>query len=387
MEDAMKEKLIKIQNFFLTLGSLLRHPVKVPEMVICYRNSEDLKKDIEEINRERIASLYEPADCLQQTGMSLAEELEAKKKEYRRINESFKKRMIFHVGFGGGLYSELNSMMEFMLFCYQHHIRFELYADDANFSKPGGNGWEELFEPFCPISHDPLNQKANYRPTDYLSQIRPHRLWMKGHYYPRKLKKNTGADYLTQDIWCMCISDSFKKSRIKWELFGMDGVCETEFAKLSSVAICPKPEIRQKMDALIAGLHLPEHYISMQVRGGDKYLEYDKLVEADAFIEKVETLGLSHLPLFIFTDDYRNVTYLREKRPEWKLMTLTGEDERGYYNNEFNKQDWEFRKANLIKLLAIIEVCVKADLHIGSNQSCVDMYLRSRKGEQNYIVL
>lgn len=383
----MKEKLIKIQNFFLTLGSLLRHPVKVPEMVICYRNSEDLKKDIEEINRERIASLYEPADCVQEIGMSLAEELEAKKKEYRRINESFEKRMIFHVGFGGGLYSELNSMMEFMLFCYQNHIRFELYADDANFSKPGGNGWEELFEPFCPISHDPLNQKANYRPTDYLSQIRPHRLWTRGHYYPRKLKRNTGADYLTQDIWCMCISDAFKKSRIKWELFGMDGVCETEFAKLSSVAICPKLEIRQKMDALIAGVHLPKHYISMQVRGGDKYLEYDKLVEADAFIEKVETLGLSHMPLFIFTDDYRNVTYLREKRPEWKLMTLTGEDERGYYNNEFNKQDWEFRKANLIKLLAIIEVCVKADLHIGSNQSCVDMYLRSRKGEQNYIVL
>ena len=154
--------------------------------------------------------------------------------------------MIFHVGFGGGLYSELNSMMEFMLFCYQNHIRFELYADDANFSKPGGNGWEELFEPFCPISHDPLNQKANYRPTDYLSQIRPHRLWTRGHYYPRKLKRNTGADYLTQDIWCMCISDAFKKSRIKWELFGMDGVCETEFAKLSSVAICPKLEIRQK---------------------------------------------------------------------------------------------------------------------------------------------
>ena len=170
-------------------------------------------------------------------------------------------------------------------------------------------------------------------------------------------------------------------------LFGIDGACETEFAKLSSVAICPKPEIRQKMDALIAELHLPEHYISMQVRGGDKYLEYDKLVEADAFIEKVETLGLSHLPLFIFTDDYRNVTYFREKRPEWKLMTLTGQDERGYYNNEFNKQDWEFRKANLIKLLAIIEVCVKADLHIGSNQSCVDMYLRSMKGEQNYVVL
>lgn len=383
----MKERIIKIQNFFLTLFSLFRHPVKVPEMVICYRNSEDLKNDIEEINRERIASLYQPAESVQATGMSLAEELEAKKKEYRRINESFRKRLIFHVGFGGGLYSELDSMMEFMLFCYQHHIRFELYADDANFSKPGGNGWEELFEPFCPINHDPLNQKANYRPTDYLSQIRPHRLWTKGYYYPRKLKRRTGADYLTQDVWCMCISDEFKKSEIKWPLFDMDGTCEMEFAKLSSVAICPKPEIRQKMDEMIANLQLPEHYISMQVRGGDKYLEYDELVEADAFIEKVEELNLDTKNIFVFTDDYRNVTYIKEKRPEWNIMTLTREDERGYYNSEFNKQDWEFRKANLIKLLAIIEVCVKADRHIGSNQSCVDMYLRSMKGDGNYVVL
>lgn len=383
----MKERIIKIQNFFLTLFSLFRHPVKVPEMVIQYRNSEDLKADIEEINRERIASLYQPAEKVQATGISLAEELETKKKEYRRINESFRKRLIFHVGFGGGLYSELDSMMEFMLFCYQHHIRFELYADDANFSKPDGNGWEELFEPFCPINHDPLNRRANYRPTDYLSQIRPHRLWAKGYYYPRKLKKRTGADYLTQDVWCMCISDEFKKSEIKWPLFDMDGTCETEFAKLSSVAICPKPEIRAKMDELIAGLHLPEHYISMQVRGGDKYLEYDELVEADAFIEKVEELNLDTKNIFVFTDDYRNVTYIKEKRPEWNIMTLTREDERGYYNSEFNKQDWEFRKANLIKLLAIIEVCVKADRHIGSNQSCVDMYLRSMKGDGNYVVL
>lgn len=383
----MKERIIKIQNFFLTLFSLFRHPVKVPEMVIQYRNSEDLKADIEEINRERIASLYQPAEEVQATGISLADELETKKKEYRRINESFRKRLIFHVGFGGGLYSELDSMMEFMLFCYQHHIRFELYADDANFSKPDGNGWEELFEPFCPINHDPLNRKANYRPTDYLSQIRPHRLWTKGYYYPRKLKKRTGADYLTQDVWCMCISDEFKKSEIKWPLFDMDGTCETEFAKLSSVAICPKPEIRAKMDELIAGLHLPEHYISMQVRGGDKYLEYDELVEADAFIEKVEELNLDTKNIFVFTDDYRNVTYIKEKRPEWNIMTLTREDERGYYNSEFNKQDWKFRKANLIKLLAIIEVCVKADRHIGSNQSCVDMYLRSMKGDGNYVVL
>lgn len=61
------------------------------------------------------------------------------------------------MGFGAGLFSELDSMMEHMLFCFENHIRFEIYADDANFSKAGGMGWEELFEPFCPINHDKLN--------------------------------------------------------------------------------------------------------------------------------------------------------------------------------------------------------------------------------------
>lgn len=38
MRGIMKDKLIRLQNFFLTLGSLLRHPVAVPEIVLQYRN-------------------------------------------------------------------------------------------------------------------------------------------------------------------------------------------------------------------------------------------------------------------------------------------------------------------------------------------------------------
>mgnify|MGYP000147537871 CR=1 FL=1 len=383
----MKQRIIKIQNFFMALGILISHPVKVPDIMLEYRNCEELKRDIEEINKERIGFLYQSENIADIGGKTLEEELIIKKKEYRRLNEGFKKRLIFHVGFGGGLYSELDSMMEVMLFCYMNHIRFELYADDANFSKPNGKGWEELFEPFCPINHDPLNRKGNYRPTDFQSLMRPHRLWIKGYYYPKKLKKKTGADFLTQDVWCMCINDEFKNASIKWDLMGMDGICETEFAKLSQVALIPKPEIRKRMDALIQTLNLPEQYISIQVRGGDKYLEYDTLVEADSFIKKIEEQKLSHNNIFVFTDDYRNVTYIMKKRPSWNIWTLTGKDERGYYNNEFNQQDWEYRKTNLIKLLAIIEVCVHADKHIGSNQSCVDMYLRSMKGDEKYIVI
>ncbi len=371
----MKTILIHIQNFFLTLGRLIRHPVDTADIVMRYRNSEDLKRDIDAINKERIESLYQIGE---------APDTESKKKEYQRINGSFQKRMIFHVGFGAGLFSELDSLMEHMLFCFINHIRFEIYADDANFSKPGGKGWEELFEPFCPINHDKLNHVANYRPTDYQSYMRKHRLWIKGELLPRILKRRTGADYLTQDIWCMCINKEFKNAHLTVPLFGIDGPGALEFTKLSEIALCPKPDVRAEMDALIAGLKLPEHYISMQVRGGDKLLEYDELIGLDRFISCVEHMDPDHRNIFLFTDDYTNVEQLREKRPDWNVYTLTRKEERGYYNSEFNKADWEYRRSNIVKLLAIMEVCVGSDLHIGSKQSCVDSYLRSKKGDTRY---
>lgn len=375
----MKNTLIKIQNFFLTLAMFVRHPVEVPDIVLEYRNSEELKKDIDDINRERIKSLY--------SDVPAGADTDVKKKEYRRINESFEKRLIFHVGFGAGLFSELDSMMEHMLFCFENHIRFEIYADDANFSKQGGLGWEELFEPFCPINHDSLNQIANYRPTDYKSLMRHHRLWHKGYFLPQILKKRTGADYLTQDIWCMCINNEFKYHPVDFPLFDMKGTATSQFSKFGEIAICPKPDVRKEMDALLEGLQMPEHFVSMQIRGGDKTLEYDELIGAERYIEKVEALGLAGENLFIFTDDYTNVSKIKELRPDWKLYTLTGEEERGYYNEAFNKQDWAFRRKNLIKLLAIVELCKKADYHIGPNQSCVDLYLRSVKGTERYVVL
>lgn len=377
----MKNKLIKIQNFFLALALLVRHPASVSSIVLEYKNSEELGKDIEEINRERIQSLY-----LEQTeGCELTPEL--KKKEYKRINESFRKRMIFHVGFGAGLFSELDSLMEMMLFCFLNHIRFEIYADDANFSKQGGLGWEELFEPFCPISHDKLNHTANYRPTDYKSLMRRHRLFHKGWILPARLKRRTGADYLTQDLWCMCINDVFKQHRVDLPLFGMKGTCASEFAKLGDIVIRPNGKVREEMDALLGNLNLPEHFISMQIRGGDKCLEYEELKDVERYIEKIEELGFADKNLFLFTDDYSNVEKMHDKRPGWKLYTLTRKEERGYYNEAFNRQSWESRRRDLVKLLAIVELCVKADCHIGPNQSCVDIYLRSVKGEENYVTI
>ncbi len=61
---------------------------------------------------------------------------------YNEVNNSFGKKLIFHVGIEAGFYSEINGMLTAMFYCYVHKIKFILYADDANFT--GGNGWEEF---------------------------------------------------------------------------------------------------------------------------------------------------------------------------------------------------------------------------------------------------
>ena len=80
----MKERFIMIQNFFMALGTLIRHPVKIPNTMLEYHNCEELKKDIEEINRERIASLYQN-ECVENSDIkTLDEELALKKKSIEK---------------------------------------------------------------------------------------------------------------------------------------------------------------------------------------------------------------------------------------------------------------------------------------------------------------
>ena len=64
---------------------------------------------------------------------------------YRKVNEAFRRRMVYHVGVDCGFFVEMNYMVDAMLYCLAHRIRFQLYSDDANFGT--GKGWTEYFLP------------------------------------------------------------------------------------------------------------------------------------------------------------------------------------------------------------------------------------------------
>ena len=185
-----------------------------------------------------------------------------KVKKYNKINDSFKKRIIFHVGTGAGFYSEINGMLRAMLYCYAHKIKFILYADDASFA--GGNGWNEFFVSFCPQSHDKLNQWFNQR--EKVLQER------RGSYFfgQMVLKYRNRVDYLTNDIFGKTCLGAYNKEKtyVKWNDFGINGELNNEFVKLKDVALRYNKKTFLDIKEKINSIKLPEKYFSIQFRGG-----------------------------------------------------------------------------------------------------------------------
>lgn len=296
---------------------------------------------------------------------------------YNDINNSFRKKLIFHVGTGAGFYSEINGMLTAMLYCYVHRIRFILYADDATFA--GGNGWNEFFESFCPQSHDKLNHKYNGRSN----QRHTDSFYCAGQVL---LKFRNRVQYLTGDIFGKACLGNYSKeiTYVKWAEFGIDGNINQEFAKLKNVALRYNEKTFQEIKSRIRELHLPAHYYSVQFRGGDKTLEVVNPMDVDCVIERMKKSVEKIDNLFIFTDDFTYVEDIKEKCPEWNLYTLTREDEHGYNNAVFQKLKWNLKRKEMIKLFAMTEICLHSDIHFGCEVACVDEYIKSAKSAEGY---
>lgn len=293
-----------------------------------------------------------------------------------------KDKVLFHVGTGAGFYSELNLMMQYMCYCHQHDLQFELYADDANFAC--GKGWSYFFRPFCEENHAGLNRIANYRYKKWHSSIggfpMPN-LLLRRYFLPWLLRRQTGARYLTQDFFDEIVSDEYLKSTIVWPEYGMNGTIETQYAKIHSLALQYNDETQAEIDALIAALHLPEHYCSIELRGGDKNTEIENANDVESFVRQMDGWQAEVHDLFVMADDYRDVERLQALRPEWRIYTLCGQEERGYYNYQFHQMSEEFRRKNLIKLFAMVEICLAADVHYGQDCNAF-MYINSARGDR-----
>lgn len=295
-------------------------------------------------------------------------------REYNKINNSYKSKCIYHVGCSAGFHSEVDAMMQCMLYCYVNKIKFVLYADDANFAT---EGYEEFFLPFCEMNHSRLNSKYNDRYDYYHGKIY--------NFFNFILRRKEHAKFLTADIFSKCIPREYSENTyVKWDLFGINGPCLLEFGKLAKIALRYNDITQNEVDKIIKSVGLPHSYSSVQLRGGDKILEFPQLNIISDVAKNIRESGKPYENLFVFSDEYDYVEEIKKLLPESNIYSLTQNTEHGYNNASFNILRGTEKHKQMIKLFAMIDICMASDVHFGNEMTCVNNYIRSVKEKSQY---
>lgn len=275
--------------------------------------------------------------------------------KYRSINDSFNKQLVFHLGAEAGFYSEFNNMVSAVLFCLKYEYKFILYSTDANFGHK--QGWRDYFVPFCPETrffiHKYLNTRIN-KPQLSKKQRAIRKIY-------RILNPNT---YFTYELWNKFYSREFDNEFFDIPALGIRGDLREASAKIVEMIYRFNNSTLKDINKLVESIEIPQRYISMQIRRGDKKMEFDFL-PVDEYFKTACTLTDCR-DLFVLTDDYETLNNIKCNYSDWTIYSLTEKNEKGYVHDDFVKLNSLEKRKKIVKLMASLEIIRKSDLFIGT---------------------
>lgn len=275
--------------------------------------------------------------------------------KYKQLNESFRRKLIHHFGTGNGFYSELNSLLFSTLFCLQNRLRLEIYSKDAPFTF--GNGWNEYFESFCPnFKNDFIGKRIS---RDYNNNHNSNHIC----YLYKVLTKND----ILNDIYWYCRTGWFEHSHFEIPDLGINGDIRQAMKVIIPIVYRFNKKYTFIINNFINKLELPERYISLHVRAGDKITERE-LITPQKYLEKAKSYSDCH-NIFVATDDYRIFEQLRDDNPDYTFYTSTSPEERGNDTEKLFASSNDIIRNNLIEMFASVEVFLHSELFVGTFSS------------------
>ena len=290
--------------------------------------------------------------------------------DYRKVNESFHRRLIYHVGIDCGFCVELNYMLNAMLFCLANGYRFQLYSDDANFGT--GIGWTEYFLPFCEEVHEPFHRLYNFHRTpSWLRILKLCRRQKAVGPIAWKLKSSlknimgrliafrTYKEYVlfAQDV-SSCPDQFYHIPEL-----GIDGSYYETYGLLARMIWRFQPDIQQQKEVYKNKLAYSPLCDGIHIRGGDKIIETE-LISGKRIMQILHPkVGAC---VFVLTDDYRQYQELQANYPNVHFLTLCQPEERGYLHKAFSQKSPHTRKEAINRLLISVDLLLHCRSFVGS---------------------
>lgn len=281
---------------------------------------------------------------------------------YIKLNNSFKHSLTYSFE-NLGFYSNFNNMILTMAFCLKNRLRFRVYCKNNNIFSPVG--WERLFLPMDFETKNPFFAHFNYRKTIVNNNSLNERV----HDFINKLYPIITGNNLINSAFTETRTFWFHLEQFKIEELEFNGGLQELCHELINITYNFNEDIKKRILSYTQTINIPEKYISMQIRRGDKDTER-KLLPISSYMDK----AISSTKLrdaFILTDDYAVIEQLSKNYPCWNFYTLTTPSERGYYYNKDNVKMEEL----WIKLFASMEIMRKSDLFIGTISANPGMFM------------
>lgn len=302
---------------------------------------------------------------------------------YRQLNQSFKKALVFHAGIDAGFFAEYTYMVNAMLYCLQNRIQFRLYSADANFGCE--RGWTDYFVAFCPEADEVFHHTYNTHAIPSWKRLAALSLKEKSL---RLLKWKLKVSWLTAQGTRTAARTYGKGTQLTHHVkldphghfhipqLGIDGHYMHAFNKMADITWHLNAPTAASCQALIDELHLPERYIGCQIRGGDKVTEVSLLPPAlYASIIRKET---DERHVFVLTDDYRIFEHLQASYPDIHWYTLCTPEEQGYVNSSFTRTESGRKRQQMTRFLASMQVLLRSTRFIGSITTGPSLFVLKR---------
>lgn len=281
---------------------------------------------------------------------------------YRELNESFRRRLVYHVGKDFGFFVELNYMLNAMIYCLSHRIQFQIYSSDANFGT--GIGWTEYFQPFCKEVHEAYHAKYNFhRPTS----------WKNVKAIVKTMVGRIIGLWVCHE-WVLLNQDVHLRTDRHFSIpeLGIEGDYYHVYGILARMVWQPQPAIGQQMADARLCLSLGKGYSGVQIRRGDKLSE-SRLISGWQFIRELHPKDGECV--FVLTDSYLELEKVRNEFPQLRFVTLCQPDETGYYHQEFVRLPPQKKKESIIRLLTSVDILLHCKAFVGTITSGPSVFL------------
>ena len=279
-----------------------------------------------------------------------------------------KKRIIYSLS-TRGMYSELFNLCLAIVYANHHqkHLKLNTWLWNSRIK----NGWEDYFEPTLDCSNNPFSAqdkvytnekpwfgKIYYKPKEFFSFY--YRLIL--NYIYHILHPN---HLLTKDIFKVMRSKEFIHVILGENAFSL---MASTFKQLYVLNNHTKNHLKQRID----GLRLPNDYIGVHIRRGDKIASKEmQEIRLDKYINAIITHKDICSNVYIATDDISIINIIKEKLLSFGFNIFYNSQNKstGFIEADFNSTSKQTRQEETLNVLLDMEVLIHSNFFIGTYTS------------------